>query len=166
MNISETSSCGRRDPITSIRAHISQKKKEFDLLSNTDDGQLLQEAFARAASGSRSGERRVKNNVKELSRTTDFQKSIENAYQNKYFLKNPLPNEYDLKNPVILKSSSNLKGKMNDYSQYIQVEKAPQKYPDSAGLRSNLDDNYSHETRSQFTDHFDFHQIVNRSRSS
>ena len=54
MNFSETSSRGfQKDPITSIRAHISQKKREFDTLSNTNDGLLLQEAFARAASGSR-----------------------------------------------------------------------------------------------------------------
>ena len=78
MNFSETSSRGfQKDPITSIRAHISQKKREFDTLSNTNDGLLLQEAFARAASGSRSGERTVNTNFKSLCRTTDFSKKQE-----------------------------------------------------------------------------------------
>lgn len=66
-------------------------------------------------------------------------------------------NEYDLQNPLILESTQAVKDRecQNELSQFVQIEKKTYKFPDSAGLRSNIEDNLSIETKSQFTDQFE-----------
>ena len=93
--------------------------KEFDNQNKSSDGHLLNEAYARALSGSKSAEKKYNliENTKLPTNTTDFTQNLSNAFSNKYFKKRTTPKDHDLKNPAIL--SNSYKYQLNSNNQYV-----------------------------------------------